>query len=46
MGFTQRLQYIAAAGAVDLLPGETVFPELPENLLKPPEPSGVRKAGN
>jgi len=43
--FEMTSKYIAAAGAVDLLPGETVFPELPENLIKPPEPSVVRKVG-
>ena len=43
--FEMTSKYIAAAGAVDSLPGETVFPELPENLIKPPEPSGVRKVG-
>jgi hypothetical protein len=41
--FEMTSKYIA--GAVDLLPGETVFPELPENLIKPPEPSEVRKVG-
>lgn len=41
--FEMTSKYIAAA--VDLLPGEVVFPELPESLLKPPAPSEVRKAG-
>src|SRR5690606_20935414 len=37
--FGMTAKYLAAAGAVDLLPDEQVFPELPAALLTPPPPS-------
>lgn len=43
--FAMTKKYLDAGGAVDLLPGEVVFPELPACLLGAPEPSTASAAG-
>jgi hypothetical protein len=40
--FDMTQKYIAAAGAVDLLAGEKVFPELPASLLEAPQRSAAK----
>ncbi len=46
--FATTKKYIDAAGAVDLLPGEQLFPALPDRLLGAPEPpkSAAANGGN